>query len=402
MLTDLACKSLIAKSRQLKKPLKKSDGKGLFLYAFPKGTAYWRHKYRLLGKENQISFGSYPEITLSEARLKHTEAYKLLLNGADPSKARQQATKKALLEAKNSFEAVGRAWHQHNIERWSASHAKAILRVLEKDLFKTIGRIPVTVLTRRQLLEAVQEIERRPAHEVARRSLQYARNILNHARNEEYVQFNVADGLEGSLKPYKTGNFPSMDIGMLPEFLRKLDSNTAISQDARQAIELLMLTLVRRSELLTAKWCEFDLGKAVWAIPAERMKMRREHIVPLSRQALEILHERKAANDALPTNFQSLYVFPGCWEPRQHINKKVVGLALAALGYKDIHSAHGFRALGMGIAKEKLGYRHEVPDRQLAHAPANEVDRAYDRAKFLPERIDMMQQLANYVDDARP
>ena len=322
---------------------------------FQKAPLTGGKKYRYLGKENQISFGSYPELSLGEARLKHTEAYRLLLDGIDPSKARQQATKQAVLQAQNNFEKIGRDWHQHNIERWSTSHAKAILRVLEKDLFRSIGRVPVTELSRRQLLEAVQEIERRKAHEVARRSLQYARNILNHARNEEFVQFNVADGLEGSLKPYKTGNFPSMDIEVLPEFLGKLDSNTAITKDARQAIKLLMLTLVRRSELLCAKWSEFDLVKAVWVIPAERMKMRREHIVPLSKEALQILQERKAANDALPVQFQSPYVFPGIWNPCQHVNKKLVSLALIALGYKDIHSAHGFRALGNGYCQREAG-----------------------------------------------
>lgn len=396
MLTDLACKSLIIKSKQLKKPLKKSDGKGLFLYAFPKGTAYWRHKYRLLGKENQISFGSYPEITLSEARRKHTEAYKLLIDGIDPAKARKEALQLALLQAQNMFETVGRDWFQHNLEKWSADHAQQILRVLEKDLFCSIGKLPVVQLTRRQVLEAVQLIERRGAHEVARRSLQHARNILNYARNKELVQINVADGLEGALKPYKTGNFPSMDIEMLPDFLRKLRGSNAICPDARQATELLMLTLVRRSELLKASWSEFDLQKAVWVIPAERMKMRREHIVPLSDWALRILKERKAINDALPVGFQSEYVFPGKTNPIQPVNEKLVSNALHLLGYKGIHSAHGFRALGMGIAKEKLGYRHEVPDRQLAHAPANEVDRAYDRAKFLPERVEMMQRLADY------
>lgn len=162
-----------------------------------------------------------------------------------------------------------------------------------------------------------------------------------------------------------------------------------------------MLTLVRRSELLKAKWPEFNFDKAIWTIPAERMKMKREHLVPLSRQAMEILLRRKKANDLLHPAEQSEYVFPGAHNPLKPIGKKRLMVVLHAMGYRNIHTLHGFRALGMGIAKEKLGYCHEVPDRQLAHVPANDVDRAYDRALFLKERMEMMQRIADYIDKCR-
>ena len=399
MLTDLSCKALITQAKHLGKPIKKADGNGLFLYAQPNGKAYWRQKYRHLGRENQISLGAYPLTSLSEARAKHGEAYTQITKGHDPAKLRKAEQTKAKQKSRNTFENVGHAWFQHNIEKWSEGQAKKILLILKKDLFKTIGRTPVADLGRKQILEALQKIEARKAHDTARRSRQMAQSILNYALDQEFVQHNIALGLEESLKPYKKGHYPSMDIEELPEFLRCMASAEDLSVHARDAIELLMLTLVRRNELLQTKWAEFDFEKALWVIPAPRMKMRKEHLVPLSRQAIKILLKRKQDNALLYCN--SPYVFPAINKAGKPIYNKLVSDALNNLGYKDKHTAHGFRALGMGIAKEKLDYRHEVPDRQLAHVPAGEQGQAYDRAKFIPERVKMMQDLADYIDTQR-
>lgn len=398
MLTDLSCKSLISQSIRLGRPIKKADGNALFLYAKPKGKAYWRFKYRLQGKkENLMSFGAYPFVSLSEARARHEEAYRQVLKGNDPVQLRQEEQRQAERQNANSFAIVGRAWHSHNIAKWSASHAAEILRNLEKDLFALIGHIPVTQLTRKQLLEALQTIENR-SPEMARRSLQFSGCILRYARNQEYTAVNIALDLEGVLRPFKKGHHPSMDIEELPAFLRKLNSDTELSETMRDALYLCMLTLVRRGELLKAQWSEFDLNKSMWVIPAHRMKMRREHMVPLSRQVIKLLVKRKRANDLLHGIDRSPYIFPSYGDANKPMNNKSIGLALHHLGYKDKHTAHGFRALGMGIAKEKLDYSHEVPDRQLAHVPASEVDRAYDRGKYLSKRIKMMQELADYID----
>jgi len=272
------------------------------------------------------------------------------------------------------------------------------MHYLQKDLFRLIGDIPITELTRKQVLDALRDIEGRGAHNTARRSRQFAACILNYACDEEYITANVALGLENSLKAFKRGHYPSMDIDELPAFQRKLDESN-ISHDVKDAIELLMLTLVRRNELIKATWNEFDFDKRLWVIPAARMKMRREHIVPLSTQAMQILQKRKRARELHHQG--SDYVFASPDNPKKHLCVSSPGNAIKAMGYKDRHTPHGFRALGMGIAKEKLHYRHEVPDRQLAHVPASEVDRAYDRAKFLPERIKMMQELADYIDAQR-
>ncbi len=398
MLTDVACKSLISKSQQFQKPIKKSDSNGLFLLASPKGRGFWRYKYRHLGKENQISFGAYPDISLADARIRHAEARKLVLEGINPVVAKRQAAAKGILESQSTFEFVGNAWFKHNKAKWSPDHAHTILLRLRKDLYRSLGHIPVAQLTRKEILNALRKIEERNSHEVARRSMQFAKQILGFALNEELVQVNVALGLETALRPFKTGHFPSMPIEMLPGFLKKLNSNDArLTKDTRDGMRLLMLTLVRTSELIKAEWKEIDLFNARWVIPAERMKMRLEHIVPLSKQVIEILTERKRLNDAMPNGFRSGYVFPSQFGPHKHMCERTIGLGLFAMGYRGIHTGHGFRALGMGIAQEKLGYRNEIPDRQLSHVPQNEVRRAYDRAKFLDERTEMMQKIADYV-----
>ncbi len=396
MLTDLSCKALIVRAKQLNKPLKKADGGGLYLYALPTGKAYWRYKYRLLGREKLISLGAYPAISLTEARTAHDDLQKQVAKGINPAHIRKQQATLARIASERTFEVLGRSWLAHNAEKWSEAHARKIRRYLEKDLFRMLGKIPVSQLTRKQLLTALQEIEGRKAHNTAKRSQQFAYLILNHAMDEEDVKHNIAQGLGKSLKPYKTGHYPSMEIDDLPQFLHTLDNCKAVATHEHDAVMLLLLTMVRRNELLNAEWSEFDFDKAQWVIPASRMKMRRKHIVPLSRQAIEILQKRKRLNALLYQG--SPYVFPAVNKRNKPIYSKLVAHALHKLGYKDRHTAHGFRALGMGIAKEKLGYRHEVPDRQLAHLPAGDVDKAYDRAGFLAERIKMMQELADHID----
>lgn len=186
---------------------------------------------------------------------------------------------------------------------------------------------------------------------------------------------------------------------MLPEFFRKFERNDArLTRDPRDAMLLLMLTLVRTSELIGMEWAEVDFDAALWTIPAAGMKMKRDHLVPLSRQVLTILQTRKAADDLLERLYRSTYVFPSQYGLHKHMCERTIGLGLFAMGYRVIHTGHGSRALGVGIAKEKLGYRHEVPDRQLAHVPENEVRRSYDRAMFLDERADRMQRLGDYIE----
>lgn len=398
MLTDLSCKSLITKSKRISKPVKKSDGLGLFLHAFPNGSAYWYHKYNYQGRSRQISYGHYPTISLSEARLKCAESYKLLKDDIDPLRLREEQVEQAQKEIEYSFEAVAREWHERNLNLWSPEHARKILGRLAKCLFKKLGKIPVNQLKRKQLLDVILEVEKRSPTD-AKRSVQDVNRIMIHAIDREYAEANIAIGMEKSLTRQKHGHFASMKIDMLPDFLKDMNANEAgLSEDRLDAIELLMLTVVRPNELIKAEWSEFDFDKAMWTIPKERMKMRDEHHVPLSAQALKLFKKRWDDNFSNAYRKPSKYVFQSPKKRNQPMAHNTICDIIIDMGYKGRHTGHGFRALFMGIAKEKLKYRHEVPDRQLAHMPRNNVDRAYDRALFLDERVKLMQEYADYID----
>lgn len=397
MLTTLACKSAIKQAKHQSKRTKLFDCNGLFLDCRPNGSGYWRYKYRVRDKEKLLSFGGFPVISLDEAREMHRDARKAVAQNIDPSKQRKEAAEKC-----PTLEHIGREWYRHNLQSWGDSCAASIISELQRGLFGLLGRIPVNEITRRSLLKALQTIEDRKSPAMAKRSLQYAVRIFRFAAIREHIPYNIALDLKGALTPHKKTHYPSMAIDHLPDFLKKFDQCQAdFDQAEKDSLSLFMLTLVRRSELLKAKWTEFNFDKAVWTIPATRMKMKREHLVPLSRQATEILLRRKNANDLLDPTQQSEYVFPAIQSPLKPMDRKKMMFVLHDMGYRNIHTLHGFRALGMGIAKEKLGYRHEVPDRQLAHVPASDIDRAYDRALFIAERTEMMQRLADYIDQCR-
>ncbi len=255
--------------------------------------------------------------------------------------------------------------------------------------------MPIADISPIQVLSALRLIEKRGAHEMARRSLQYCGQIFRYAVITERTERDVTIELKGALRPFEStvimhgfGNRRSTPLSCKPSNATTRGS----TPKPAMLIKLLMLTFVRTSELIEAKWGEFNLAGAEWVIPAERMKMRRPHIVPLSKQTLAILQEQKK----LTGHWE--WIFPNQVRPRDHMSNNTILKALERLGYKGRMTGHGFRALAMSTIKEKLDYRHEVVDRQLAHAPANKVDAAYDRAKFLPDRRKMMQEWADYLD----
>lgn len=391
-LTDKSCQKLIRDAQLRGVDIKKSDGGGLYLHAKPTGSAYWRYKYRYQGLQKTLALGIYPETSLAEAREKHRAAHKQVYNKVDPSKVRQDDYQKAKIEAANTYEVVAREWHKYNLETWSENHANTVLRRLELYMFPAIGKQPIREITAPVLLSALRGIEKQKAYEVARRCLQMSSLIFRYAIVTGRADRDVALDLKGALKPMKRTNYAAMEARDLPEFIQKLDRNEArLFPQTRLAVELLMLTFVRTSELIKSKWSEIDFDEAMWVIPAERMKMRKEHMVPLSRRSLEILYELKEMNP------NREYIFPSKNNPRSHMSNNTILMALDRMGYRGTHTGHGFRALAMSTIKEKLGYRHEVVDRQLAHAPGNQVDRAYDRAKFLDDRIIMMQEWDDYL-----
>lgn len=395
-LSDKTCQKIVKDAQEQNKTIKKADGHGLYLCAQPNGSAYWRYKYRFMGKEKLLSLGIYPETTLAEAREKHRIAHKQVYNKIDPSKARQDEARNAQIDAANTYEVIAREWHQHNLEKWSRNHADTVMRRLELYMFPAIGKLPIRDITAPILLTALRGIEKRKAFEVARRSLQMSSQIFRYAIVTGRADRDIAVDLRGALKPFQRTNYAAMEIKDLPDFIRRLDRNEArLFPQTRLAVELMMLTFVRTSELIKAKWSEIDLDEAVWIIPAARMKMRKEHIVPLSTQSIAILCQLKEINPNRD------YIFPSQKNPRSHMSNNTILMALGRMGYRGIHTGHGFRALAMSTIKERLHYRHEVVDRQLAHAPGNQVDKAYDRAKFLDQRKVMMQDWANYLDSLK-
>lgn len=382
MLTATAIKNAKPKA----KPYKLADGGGMYLEVSPSGAKYWRLKYRIKGKESRISLGVYPGVSLLEARTARDAAKKLIKAGIDPAKGKQRTA------SLPTFEEVAREWHEKNKDGWSTDYSVEIIKRLEDDVFPEIGQDAISTITAADLLKCVRKIEDRGAREVAKRCLQKCGQVFRYAIATSRADRNPATDLAGALKPVVRGHFAAIGTDDLPKLKKAITENAARLFPATiRAIRLMMLTLVRTSELIEAEKTEINTEAHTWVIPASRMKMKKEHIVPLSKQAMEIVKAQMAASN-------SKYLFPHQSDTNKHMSNNTVLFALYRLGYKGKMTGHGFRALGLSTIKEALGYRHEVVDRQLAHVPGNKVDRAYDRAKFLPERKKMMREWADYLD----
>lgn len=391
-LKDIVCK--MAKPRN--KPYKLMDGSGLYLFVQPNGRRYWRMRYIYLGKDKTLSFGVYPSVTLAEAREKRERAKKLLAGGKDPATVKKEEKQAAIYRAANTFEAVAREWHEKQRDIWTERHALKIMRRLEVNAFPYIGSRPLDAIDAPELLDHVlRRIEQRGTLAVAAQVRQACGQVFRYGIATGRCQRDPAADLKDALKRGKAGHYPALAIEEMPAFIRKLERDDApMYESTRRAAKLLMLCLTRTRELTEAPKAEFDLEKGIWEIPKERMKMGKPHIVPLSRQAIAIIKAQMAATADLNTK----WLFPCQGKPRQPMSDGAVLAAIHRMGYKGRMTGHGFRAVGMSAIKERLGYRHEVVDRQLAHVPGK-LDRAYDRARFLEERTKMMQEWADYLDE---
>lgn len=388
-LTAIQCKTAQPKD----KPYKLTDGQGLYLEVSPNGKKHWRFQYRFGNKRPRLALGPFPEVSLQEARDRREQNRKLLRDGINPTVHYKRAKQEQILRAEHTFEATAREWHKLHSANWSAGYRKDILARLSKSVFPEIGTFPVAELTAQDILAVIRKIEARGAYDIAHRNLQAIGRVM---------RFGIATGrcttdptyrLSEALRPYQSQHLATLDIKELPEFLNKLQRNEArLYPQTIRATKLLMYTFVRTSELIAAPWSELNLDTAEWVIPAARMKMRKDHIVPLSEQVVMLLREQRAA---YPNRD---YVFPHHSKRFGHMSNCTILSAIKKLGYGGRMTGHGFRALAMTTIKEKLGYRHEVIDRQLAHQPRSKVDRAYDRAQFLDERRVMMQEWADYID----
>lgn len=385
--------SVVKNSKPKDKDYKLSDGAGLFLLIRTNGGKYWRLKYRFNKKEKLLALGIYPDVTLKEAREKTGQARKLLQNNIDQSQQKKKEKVAAEKNSLNTFESVAREWYANRKSIWKPRYAEDVLKRLDDDIFPQIGSLPITEIEPPLLLSVIRRIENRGAHELAKRQLKKCGEIFRYAIACGKGNRDPSPDIKEALKPYNKQHYAALDVSELPEFIQSLNQNDArLYQGTRNAIKVMMLTFVRTGELINAEWNEFDFPKAKWVIPAERMKMGKEHIVPLAKQTIEILEDQKLISRQWPL------VFPSAVKPRNPISNNTILGAIKRLGYQYRMTGHGFRALAMSAIKQELGYRHEVVDRQLAHVPRSKIDKAYDRAMFLEERMKMMQDWADYLD----
>lgn len=377
------------------KPVRLFDGGGLYLELAPNGGKWWRLKYRHAGKEKRLSLGVYPHVGLKQARERRDEAKKLLANGVDPSEQRKAHRAAVTERAANSFEAVAREWFASFSPKWVKGHSDKILRRLEHNVYPHIGGRPIAEITSKEMLAMLRKIEDRKAIETAHRTKQNCSQVFRYAVATGRADRDPTVELRGALAPARERHHPSItDPKAIGALLRALDGYSG-ALVTKCAIRLAPLTFVRPGELRRAEWSEFNLDKAEWRIPAERMKMREQHIVPLSKQAIAVLRELQ------PLTSRGRYVFPGARTNGRPMSENTVNAALRRLNYgSDQMTGHGFRSMASTHLNEQ-GWNRDAIERQLAHAERDDVRAAYNFAEHLPERRRMMQAWADYLDGLR-
>ena len=379
--------------KETTKPYKLADEKGLYLEVAPAGGKWWRLKYRFGGKEKRLSLGVYPDVGLKDARQRRDDARKLLADGIDPGENRKAIKAASSERAANSFEVVAREWFAKKLPGWEASTADKIIQRLENDAFPWLGGRPIAEISAPELLKALRRIEERGAIESAHRLRNYCGQIFRYAIATGRAERDPSADLRGALtSPVKEHRAAITDPKTVAELLRAMDGYQG-QFVTRCALRLAPLVFVRPGELRKAEWTEIDLDKAEWNIPAERMKMRDPHLVPLSLQAVEILRELHALTG------RGRYVFPGARTNGRPMSDNAVLAALRRMGFaKDEMSGHGFRAMARTILDEVLQVRPDYIEHQLAHAVRDPNGRAYNRTAHLAERRAMMQRWADYLD----
>jgi integrase len=389
MLTE----TLIRKAKTPLKPTKLADERGMYLFLTPSGGRLWRFKYRYAGKEKLLALGAHPDLSLAKARDARDDARKALAQGIDPSAVRQQEKREKAEAGANDFETIAREWLENIRDKWAPVYHSDTLKRFEAYVFPSVGRRPITQVTAQELLALLRKIETRGTVETARKVARACGQVFRYGIASGRCERNPAADLRGALKARpKPKHLAALPASELPSFLGKIDGYDGEVQ-TQLALRLIALTFVRTTELRAATWAEIDLEKAEWTIPAERMKTKAPHHVPLSRQALEAFRKLQEMNGKWP------WIFPGR-APTKPMSKNTVLFALYRMGYHSRMTGHGFRALA-STALNEMGYRPDVIERQLAHTEKNAVRAAYHRSQYLEERRTMMQQWADYLDSQR-
>jgi len=315
----------IRKAKPKSKPFKLSDSGGLFLLVQPNGSKWWRYKYRFGGKEKLLALGSYPEVSLAEARERHLQARKLLAAGSDPSEAKRVAKRLVSIKAENTFESIAREWHEQNSNKWSKIYADDVTKRLENHIFPKLGHRPLAEITTTDVLEVLRVIEKSGALDMAQRLMQTCGQVFRYAITTERVDRNPVTDLRGALKTPVRKHHSYLKASELPEYLQKLENYDG-NLETKLALKFLLLTFVRTVELRGAEWSEINFDKADWRIPAERMKMKDLHIVPLSTQAIAVLEELKKHTG------NRKHLFPNQHNPVSIMSENTILFALYRMG----------------------------------------------------------------------
>jgi len=388
MLTDTRVRT----AKPQAKLYKLSDERGLHLSVYPSGSKLWQMRYRIEGIERTASLGKYPEVTLAEAREKRDQMRKLVANDIDPVQSQKAAKEAKKLAQAHSFEAVARTWYEGWSLARSPRHAEYVIRRLEADVFPLIGSRPVSEIQAPELVKMMKAIQRRGALDIAKRCYQMTGQVFRYAIAHGIAERNPTADIKPSdiLPSRRQTNYARVDAKELPALLRAIEAYQG-TPVTRLAIKLLALTFVRTGELIAARWEEFDLQAGQWRIPAERMKMRTEHIVPLSSQSIQILQILHGITG------KSELLLPGERNHSKPMSNNTILKALERMGYKGRMTGHGFRGLASTILHEQ-GFDHAHIELQLAHQERNAVSAAYNHATYLKQRAKMMQSWASFLD----
>ncbi len=388
-------KLLIDKTKHGCKTKRLADGRGMYLEISPNGGKWWRFKYRIGGKEKRISLGVYPDVGLADARDKREAARNLVAAGIDPADHRKAAQIETVELTENTFEAIAREWFGMFSVKWVPGHADKIIRRLELYVFPWIGALPIKAITAPELLAVLRRVESRGANETAHRALQVCGRVFRFAVATGRAERDPSRDLGGALAPTKETHLASItdpqEVGAL---LRAIDAYDG-AWITRCALRLAPLVFVRPGELRAAQWTEFDFDKAEWRIPAERMKMRVQHVVPLSTQAIAVLR------DLQPLTGRFAFAFPGVRSRFRPMSENTITAALRRMGYsgQDM-TGHGFRSMASTLLNEQ-GWNRDAIERQLAHGERDAVRAAYNYAQHLPERRRMMQAWGDFLDQLK-
>ncbi|HGG1059116.1 TPA: integrase domain-containing protein [Klebsiella pneumoniae] len=374
----------VLRAKALEKDLTLHDGDGLFLIVKTSGKKLWRFRYQrpVTKQRTMMGLGAFPALSLADARGLRADYLALLANGIDPQIQAEVAQEQQQIALDSIFSTVAANWFQLKSKSVTPDYAKDIWRSLEKDVLPAIGEIPVQQIKARTLVEALEPIKARGALETVRRLVQRINEIMVYAVNTGLIDANPASGVGMAFEKPKKQNMPTLRPEELPKLMRSLTMSN-LSVPTRCLIEWQLLTLVRPSEAASARWVEIDLNTKLWTIPAERMKAKREHIVPLSPQALEILEMMK------PISMHREHVFPSRNDPKQPMNSQTANAALKRIGYGGKLVAHGLRSIASTALNEQ-GFNADVIEAALAHSDKNEVRRAYNRSTYLESRKILM------------